>query len=584
MLPTDTKDYARTLWFDAYAGGTIFRHVVHPLFHQTVVNPNIRKEPTDRGVVDDVFNNVQPKIFGYLEGEIDGKYLVGDALTLADIAITSNFIVYQYLGFRIDPGPLSEAVEIFARDRRARCLPARAGRREAFCGADGIGSFLSELSRRIDDAEKRHGRRRKTFEPESNAARILRHDSAEVADWSARDRDNDGSRDGVCWRVAASGLALAGLGNIASPYLSFAASRPLLTHGLQSGDVTADSGVVWARADRPSRLLIEASTTRTASSDICCTTFADALPESDFTAKVLLEDLPAGQQIFYRVTPHDLASPSTCGEAQYGRFRTAPDDTRPVSFVWSGDTAGQGWGIDEARGGMRAFRTMLDNRPDFFIHSGDSIYADCPIPRELKLPGGGSLAQSGDGREVGGGAVAGAVPRQLQIQSARRQRPRLQRRGADSRAVGRSRGRQRLVARAAPSTRRAIPIAARCSSPRAPSRAFHEYMPTRQTLRRTGPRLPQDRLWPAARRVPDRHAQLPRAERRAIRRGAAARREANRLAEARARRLEGDLEGDRRRHADRARQPRMRSPAATARRRAARTRSPACCHSSSAAA
>ncbi len=38
---------------------------------------------------------------------------------------------------------------------------------------------------------------------------------------------------------------------------------------------------------------------------------------------------------------------------------------------------------------MRTFRTMLNNRPDFFIHSGDSIYADCPIQRELKLPGGG---------------------------------------------------------------------------------------------------------------------------------------------------------------------------------------------------
>ncbi len=82
----------------------------------------------------------------------------------------------------------------------------------------------------------------------------------------------------------------------------------MLTHGLQSGDVTADSAIVWARADRASRLLIEASTTDSFK-DICCTTFADALPESDFTAKVLLEDLPAGQEIFYRVTPHDLASP-----------------------------------------------------------------------------------------------------------------------------------------------------------------------------------------------------------------------------------------------------------------------------------
>jgi alkaline phosphatase D len=37
---------------------------------------------------------------------------------------------------------------------------------------------------------------------------------------------------------------------------------------------------------------------------------------------------------------------------------------------------------------MRTYSTMLENRPDFFIHSGDHIYADCPIPAELKLPDG----------------------------------------------------------------------------------------------------------------------------------------------------------------------------------------------------
>jgi glutathione S-transferase len=102
LLPADIRDYARVLWFDAYAGGTIFRHVVHPLFVQTIVGPNIRNVPTNKAVVDDVLMNVQPKILGYLDSQITGKFLVGDTMTLADIAIVSNFIVYQYLGFEID--------------------------------------------------------------------------------------------------------------------------------------------------------------------------------------------------------------------------------------------------------------------------------------------------------------------------------------------------------------------------------------------------------------------------------------------------------------------------------------------------
>jgi len=179
--------------------------------------------------------------------------------------------------------------------------------------------------------------------------------------------------------VAATGLA--------APAFSRSAERPVIMHGVQSGDVSAESGMVWARADRPARMLIEAASTESFK-DIHHAAFVDALPESDFTAKALLEDLPAGQDIFYRLRVQDLSSPTLIGEPVVGRFRTAPSDRRSISFVWSGDTAGQGWGIDAARGGMRTYATMRNNRPDFFIHCGDNIYADCAIPAALRLPNG----------------------------------------------------------------------------------------------------------------------------------------------------------------------------------------------------
>jgi alkaline phosphatase D len=50
-------------------------------------------------------------------------------------------------------------------------------------------------------------------------------------------------------------------GGIAKPYLSRAADRPIITHGLQSGDVGTESGVVWARTDRPARMQVEIATT-----------------------------------------------------------------------------------------------------------------------------------------------------------------------------------------------------------------------------------------------------------------------------------------------------------------------------------
>src|SRR5215467_13786364 len=187
--------------------------------------------------------------------------------------------------------------------------------------------------------------------------------------------------------TAASSAAMVAAGGIAKPALSRAPDRPVITHGVQSGDVCVDSAIVWARADRPSRMLVEVATSESFKT-IRSAIFVDALPESDFTAKALLEGLPAGQDVFYRIRFQDHSFPSALGSPQIGRFRTAPRERRTISFVWSGDTAGQGWGIDEARGGMRTYATMLKSRPDFFIHCGDHIYADCPLRAEHKLPNG----------------------------------------------------------------------------------------------------------------------------------------------------------------------------------------------------
>jgi alkaline phosphatase D len=174
---------------------------------------------------------------------------------------------------------------------------------------------------------------------------------------------------------------------VARPYISRASDRPLITHGVQSGDAGVDSGVIWARADRPSRMQVEIATTDSFR-DVKRGVFVDAMPGADFTAKALVEGLPPGQDIFYRVRFQDHSSPTVLSEPAVGRFRTAPAQRRTVSFVWGGDVCGQGWGIDPDRGGMRTFATMLNNRPDFFVHSGDTIYSDAPLRTEVKLADG----------------------------------------------------------------------------------------------------------------------------------------------------------------------------------------------------
>src|SRR6202045_86897 len=185
----------------------------------------------------------------------------------------------------------------------------------------------------------------------------------------------------------AAATAAGAFGAIAMPYLSRAADRPQIPHGVQSGDVGADGGVVWARADRPSQMMVEVSTPKSFDNARALPPIA-ALPESDFTVKMLLENLPSGQDIFYRVKFRDLSHPDISSEPMVGRFRTAPSDRRDVSFVWGGDVAGQGWGINPEDGGMFTYATMRKHKPDFLLHSGDTIYADGVIPAEVKLPDG----------------------------------------------------------------------------------------------------------------------------------------------------------------------------------------------------
>jgi alkaline phosphatase D len=163
-------------------------------------------------------------------------------------------------------------------------------------------------------------------------------------------------------------------------------SRPLLTHGTASGDVTRGRGIVWSRTDRPARLIVEWDT-----SDA----FARprrvrgpmAQAATGFTARADLAGLPAGQRIVYRARFEDVDGGGV-SEPAAGTFLSAPADRRDVTFTWSADTAGQGWGIDLARGGMRMFDTIRRTAPDFFIHCGDTIYADAPLPAALPLPDG----------------------------------------------------------------------------------------------------------------------------------------------------------------------------------------------------
>ena len=63
--------------------------------------------------------------------------------------------------------------------------------------------------------------------------------------------------------LQASGTAAAAFSaaSFGMPAISRAQDRPMISQGLQSGDVTQDQAMVWARADRAARMHFDISTT-----------------------------------------------------------------------------------------------------------------------------------------------------------------------------------------------------------------------------------------------------------------------------------------------------------------------------------
>lgn len=158
--------------------------------------------------------------------------------------------------------------------------------------------------------------------------------------------------------------------------------RLTLPSGVQSGDVTTRSGVLWARSSGRGRLVAEVVSGRVRRR----LRGPLAAEPTDHTAKLLLDRLAPGREYVVRLGFED--EHGLLGETQAVTFRTAPVHDGATSFVWTGDTCGQGWGINPDLGGLVGYRAMHETGPDLFVHAGDTVYADGPIAESVVEPDG----------------------------------------------------------------------------------------------------------------------------------------------------------------------------------------------------
>jgi len=149
-----------------------------------------------------------------------------------------------------------------------------------------------------------------------------------------------------------------------APALPLADPSTGLSMGYVAGDMTHDGAIIWLRAEAGGQAVIQYS------KDPALGQFAVSAPTiidsvADNTAHIELHNLEPATCYYYRA--------SVLGKkpGPIARFVTAPapDDDSMVKFCFSGDT----------RESYQPF-TIMDairvQRPDFFLHLGDTIYAD----------------------------------------------------------------------------------------------------------------------------------------------------------------------------------------------------------------
>ncbi len=121
LIPTEARARGRTIWFEEYAD-TVMMACGGAMFFNRVVAPVFLRRAGDEAAAARAEAEALPPICDYLESQLcDGReFLVGDSLTIADLAVGSIAVNFDHLGLDL----ASRAPHFDAYARRIRERPS----------------------------------------------------------------------------------------------------------------------------------------------------------------------------------------------------------------------------------------------------------------------------------------------------------------------------------------------------------------------------------------------------------------------------------------------------------------------------
>ena len=103
LIPRDPELLGKTIWFEEFAD-TIMTACGAKMFFNRIVAPRFMGRRGDLDAADAAERDELPPIMDYLERTVpESGFLVGDGLTLADIAVASPFANLRHMNVELDP-------------------------------------------------------------------------------------------------------------------------------------------------------------------------------------------------------------------------------------------------------------------------------------------------------------------------------------------------------------------------------------------------------------------------------------------------------------------------------------------------
>ena len=102
LYPSDPQEFGRALFLEEWSD-TKLTESVTPIFFQRFVRKNFFQQEPDEGVIRESLENEIPGVLDYVAGELgDDDFLVGNQLSIADIAVTTAFVNFRIAGESVD--------------------------------------------------------------------------------------------------------------------------------------------------------------------------------------------------------------------------------------------------------------------------------------------------------------------------------------------------------------------------------------------------------------------------------------------------------------------------------------------------